>query len=73
MPVADAESGDKLVPPVIVALGATAACAISQRAVTISQVRGRPLEKIQTGTTVFVTIRLSYLLRLRDKDFRRVK
>jgi uracil-DNA glycosylase len=37
-------------------------CAILQRAMTIGQARGKPVER-ETGATVFVTIHPSYLLR----------
>lgn len=51
-------------PRVIVALGATAAQSLLGRAVTISTMRGEPIA-LGDGTTLFVTIHPSYLLRLR--------
>jgi uracil-DNA glycosylase len=52
-------------PAVIVALGATAARSVLGRAVTITKVRGRPLQ-LADGTIAFVTIHPSWLLRIED-------
>jgi DNA polymerase len=49
---------------VVVALGATAAQSLLGRAVTISANRGEPIA-LEDGSTLFVTIHPSYLLRLR--------
>ena len=51
-------------PRVIVALGATAVQAITGKPGTISALRGRPHE-LEDGTTLFVTVHPSYLLRIR--------
>jgi uracil-DNA glycosylase family 4 len=53
-------------PAVIVALGATAARSLFDRVVTISKMRGRP-HRLADGTTVFVTIHPSFLLRIQDE------
>jgi DNA polymerase len=53
-------------PAVIVALGATAARSLFDRVVTISNMRGRP-HRLADGTTVFVTIHPSFLLRIQDE------
>jgi uracil-DNA glycosylase len=54
----------RLVQPVaIVALGASAARAVLGRTVTISRLRGRPLQ-LSDGTTVVVTVHPSFLLRI---------
>jgi uracil-DNA glycosylase family protein len=56
----------KLVKPeVIVALGATAARALTGRPVTIAKVRGTPLP-LEDGSRMVTTIHPSYLLRIRD-------
>jgi uracil-DNA glycosylase family protein len=58
----------KLVKPeVIVALGATAARALTGRPVTIAKVRGMPLP-LEDGSRMVTTIHPSYLLRIRDDD-----
>jgi probable DNA metabolism protein len=57
-------------PRLIVALGATAVDSILGRTATIASLRGEPLQ-LDDGTTLFVTIHPSYLLRLRDEDDRR--
>ncbi len=57
-------------PKVIVALGATAAQSLLGKAsVTISKVRGQPLQ-MPDGTMLFVTNHPSYLLRIPDADTR---
>jgi uracil-DNA glycosylase family protein len=53
-------------PAAIVALGATAARSVLGRAVTITRTRGRAL-KLADGTTAFVTIHPSWLLRMDDE------
>jgi uracil-DNA glycosylase family 4 len=53
-------------PAVIVALGATAARAIFGRGDTITRMRGRA-HTLEDGTKAFVTIRPSFLLRIRDE------
>jgi DNA polymerase len=53
-------------PELIVALGATAARAVTGRAQTISRVRGRTLD-LPTGEKGFVTIHPSYILRIEDE------
>lgn len=53
-------------PEITVAMGATAARQMLGKAVTIGDVRGRPLE-LGEGGVGFVTIHPSYLLRLPDK------
>jgi DNA polymerase len=58
----------KLVKPeVIVALGATAARALTGRPVTIAKVRGMALP-LEGGSRMVTTIHPSYLLRIRDDD-----
>jgi DNA polymerase len=56
-------------PRLIVALGATAARALSGRAVAIGRVRGAPLDLM--GHKCLVTIHPSYLLRIPDQTDRR--
>lgn len=56
-------------PQVTVAMGASAARAVFGRAVTVTRERGRPLP--MEGTTGFVTVHPSYLLRLPDEDAKR--
>jgi len=56
---------EDVAPAVVVAMGATAARAVLQRAVVIRDVRGRSLDAPQGGV-VRVTIHPSWLLRLRD-------
>ena len=62
-------------PQVIVALGASAARALTGHAVTISRVRGRVLTLDATGVApaarLLVTTHPSYILRQRDDDARR--
>lgn len=54
-------------PKVVVALGATAAQSLLGRPVTIGAMRGKPIG-LEDGSTLFVTIHPSYLLRLRPGD-----
>jgi uracil-DNA glycosylase family protein len=56
-------------PVVLIALGATAARSLLQRAVTIGALRGRP-HVLDDGTVAFVTIHPSFLLRIRDEHDR---
>ncbi|WP_368904598.1 UdgX family uracil-DNA binding protein [Taklimakanibacter lacteus] len=56
-------------PKLIVALGATAACALAGRAVTISKVRDGTLELM--GHQGLVTVHPSYLLRMPDEAARK--
>lgn len=62
-------------PQVIVALGASAARALTGHAVTVSRVRGRVLTLDETGVApaarLLVTTHPSYILRQRDDDTRR--
>jgi DNA polymerase len=58
-------------PKLIVALGATAARALSGKALTISKSRGAPLELM--GHKGFVTVHPSYLLRVPDQAARRLE
>ena len=53
-------------PAAIVALGATAARSLFGRPVTITKLRGRTLH-LDDGTTAFVTIHPSFLLRIQDE------
>jgi DNA polymerase len=57
-------------PPVTVALGATAARSLLDKAVTISRVRGAPL-KVEDGREVWVTVHPSFLLRIPEEDRKR--
>jgi DNA polymerase len=59
-------------PKVTVALGATAARALSGRTLTISKVRGRP-HPWPDGSAGFVTVHPSYLLRLPDAEAKRTE
>jgi len=56
-------------PQVIVALGATAARSLFGRVITITKIRGQALV-LADGTTAFVTIHPSALLRIHDSDER---
>jgi len=58
-------------PRLIVALGATAAYALAGRAITITKVRGAPIELM--GHPGLVTVHPSYLLRLPDEAARRLE
>jgi DNA polymerase len=53
-------------PDLIVALGATAARSLFRRPLAVGKARGRPLS-IEDGTTAFVTIHPSLLLRIREQ------
>jgi DNA polymerase len=57
-------------PPVTVALGATAARSLLDKAVTIRRVRGAPL-KAEDGSEVWVTVHPSFLLRIPEEDRKR--
>ncbi len=59
-------------PPLTVALGATAARSLTGKTVTISKVRGAPLT-LADGTSCWVTVHPSFLLRLPDEDARRTE
>ena len=59
-------------PPLTVALGATAARSLVGKVVTISKVRGAPLT-LADGSSCWVTIHPSFLLRLPDEDARRTE
>jgi DNA polymerase len=52
-------------PPIVVALGATAARSLFERVVTISSLRGKPHE-LADGGEAWVTVHPSFLLRVRD-------
>ncbi len=56
---------DAIRPPVILALGATAARAVLGKAVTIGKVRGSAIP-LPTGQELWVTVHPSYLLRIPD-------
>ena len=58
-------------PGLIVALGATAARALSGKTVTIGKVRGAPFDLM--GHTGFVTVHPSYLLRIPDAAARKLE
>jgi DNA polymerase len=53
-------------PRITVALGATAARAVTGRTVTISKERGRP-QLLADGNELWITVHPSYLLRIEDK------
>ena len=57
-------------PPVIVALGATAARAILDKVVTISRVRGSPIP-LKEGGECWVTVHPSFLLRIPEPERKR--
>lgn len=59
-------------PKLTVAMGATAARALSGRTLTIGRVRGEPMEW-PDGTAGFVTVHPSYLLRLPDAQAKRTE
>jgi DNA polymerase len=56
---------DLVRPRLLVLMGASAARAVTGRAVTISRERGRPVT-LPNGQTAFITVHPSYLLRLPD-------
>jgi len=53
-------------PKAVVALGATAARSVLGKTVTISRLRGAPIER-EEGPAVFVTVHPSYLLRIPNR------
>jgi uracil-DNA glycosylase len=57
-------------PAITVALGATAARSLLGKIVTISQVRGTPLE-LESGGECWVTVHPSFLLRIPEEDRKR--
>ena len=57
-------------PPITVALGATAARSLLDKTVTISRVRGTPLEA-SDGSEIWVTVHPSFLLRIPDEERKR--
>ena len=57
-------------PPVTVALGATAARSLMGKVVTISKVRGSPLQ-LEDGSECWVTVHPSFLLRIPEEDRKR--
>jgi DNA polymerase len=59
-------------PPVVVALGATAARALTGRPVTIGKVRGEAIG-LSDASRLVVTIHPSYLLRIRDAGDKRAE
>jgi uracil-DNA glycosylase len=59
-------------PPLTVALGATAARSLLGKVVTITKVRGAPLI-LPDGSTGWVTVHPSFLLRLPDPEARRTE
>ena len=56
-------------PKLVIALGATAARSLLGRSVTISRVRGTPMEAM--GVEAFVTVHPSYILRVPDEPARK--
>lgn len=56
-------------PPVTVALGATAARSLLDKVVTISEVRGSPID-LPSGGECWVTVHPSFLLRIPEEDRR---
>jgi uracil-DNA glycosylase len=57
-------------PAAIIALGVTAARALTGKTVTISKLRGKPLD-LADGTRLFITVHPSALLRIEDDDDKR--
>jgi len=57
-------------PEAIIALGVTAARALTGKTVTIAKLRGKPLD-LADGTKLFVTVHPSALLRIEDDDDKR--
>jgi DNA polymerase len=57
-------------PKAIIALGVTAARSLTGKTVTISKLRGKPLD-LADGTKLFVTVHPSALLRIIDHDDKR--
>ena len=62
---------DLIQPALIVALGATAARALSGKALTITKLRGTPIDLM--GHKGFVTVHPSFLLRVPDQAARRLE
>jgi uracil-DNA glycosylase len=61
----------KLVKPAaIIALGVTAARSLTGKTVTITKMRGKPLD-LADGTPLFITVHPSALLRIEDEDDKR--
>ena len=67
-----AQERELIRPPLTVALGATAARSLIGKIVTISKVRGAPLT-LADGSSCWVTIHPSFLLRLPDEEARRTE
>jgi uracil-DNA glycosylase family protein len=57
-------------PKAIIALGVTAARSLTGKTVTISKLRGRPLD-LADGTRLFITMHPAALLRIKDDDDKR--
>ena len=57
-------------PPITVALGATAARSLLEKTVTISRVRGTPLQA-SDGSEIWVTVHPSFLLRIPEEERKR--
>jgi DNA polymerase len=57
-------------PKTIIALGVTAARSLTGKTVTISKLRGKPLD-LADGTRLFITVHPSALLRIEDDDDKR--
>jgi len=57
-------------PEVIIALGVTAARALTGKTVTIAKLRGKPLD-LADGARLFITVHPSALLRIEDDDDKR--
>ena len=57
-------------PAAIIALGVTAARALTGKTVTITKLRGKPLD-LADGTRLFITVHPSALLRIEDDDDKR--
>jgi DNA polymerase len=57
-------------PAAIIALGVTAARSLTGKAVTITKLRGKPLE-LADGTKLFITVHPSALLRIEDDNDKR--
>jgi DNA polymerase len=57
-------------PEAIIALGVTAARSLTGKTVTIAKLRGKPLD-LADGTTLFITVHPSALLRIEDDDDKR--
>jgi uracil-DNA glycosylase family protein len=57
-------------PKAIIALGVTAARSLTGKTVTITKLRGKPLD-LADGTRLFITVHPSALLRIEDDDDKR--